>query len=149
MSPALAPPFTIPQIAVSAAIFRDGKVLLVRRARQPAQNIWTLPGGRVELGETLEQALRREIREETALSIEFIGLAGYREMLPEVTAGRGHFVIMSFAAFWTGGDVQLNDELHEFRWCAPDAVKGIPMTEGLPEIVQAGFALLPSNYRGI
>ena len=60
---------TRPYLAVSAAIFRDGKVLIVRRARPPAHGLYTLPGGGVELGETLEDAVIREVREETALEV--------------------------------------------------------------------------------
>src|SRR3954471_2916858 len=80
---------THPQLAVSAAIFRDGKVLLVRRARSPAKGFYSLPGGRVEFGESLHQALRREVDEETGLEIEIIGLAGWREVLP-AAPGAGH-----------------------------------------------------------
>ena len=69
---------TRPYLAVSAAIFRDGRVLIVRRARPPAHGIYTLPGGGVELGETLEEAVIREVREETALEITPVALAGYR-----------------------------------------------------------------------
>ena len=67
-----------PQLAVSAAIFRGDKILLVRRARAPAKGYYSFPGGRVEFGETLHAALHREIREETALAIDIIGLAGWR-----------------------------------------------------------------------
>ena len=72
---------TRPYLAVSAAIFRDGRVLIVRRAQPPAHGVYTLPGGGVELGETLEQAVIREVREETGLEIEPIELAGYRQMI--------------------------------------------------------------------
>jgi ADP-ribose pyrophosphatase YjhB (NUDIX family) len=89
------PPPSHPQLAVSAAIFRDDRILLVRRARAPANGLYSLPGGRVEFGETLHAALHREIDEETALEIEIIGLAGWREVLP-ATAGGGHYLIMSF-----------------------------------------------------
>src|SRR3954468_15515202 len=88
-----------PQIAVSAAIFRDGKVLLTRRARSPAKGFYSLPGGRVEFGESLHQALAREVDEETGLAIEIMGLAGWRKVLPPA-AGAGHYLIMSFAARW-------------------------------------------------
>jgi len=88
-----------PQLAVSAAIFRDGKILLVRRARSPARGFYSLPGGRVEFGEPLHTALHREVDEETALKIEIIGLAGWREVVPG-TSGGGHYLILSFAARW-------------------------------------------------
>src|SRR6201991_4240010 len=129
-------PLSRPQIAVSAAIFRDGKVLLVRRARSPAKGFYSLPGGRVEFGETLHAALHREVDEETALKIAVIGLAGWREVLPE-TAGGGHYLIMSFAARWVGGEPVLNDELDDFRWVAPDALGDLKLTGGLQEVIQS------------
>ena len=73
---------TRPQLAVSGAIFRDGKVLLVRRARSPGKGFYSFPGGRVEFGESLHTALHREVDEETGLRIEILGLAGWREVLP-------------------------------------------------------------------
>ncbi len=126
-----------PQLAVSAGIFRNDQVLLIRRGREPARGLWTFPGGRVEFGETLEQAVTREISEETSLSIEVVSLAGWREMVPPPEqAARGHFVVMSFAARWTGGEVVLNEELEEFAWIDPGDVTRYPRTEGL-EIIMA------------
>src|SRR5271167_3596603 len=69
---------TRPFLAVSAAIFRDGRVLIVRRARPPAHGLYTLPGGGVEVGENLHQAVAREVREETGLAIEPVALGGVR-----------------------------------------------------------------------
>src|SRR5438477_12927799 len=97
-----------PQLAVSAAIFRDDDILLVRRARSPAKGFYSLPGGRVEFGESLRAALHREVAEETALRIEIMELAGWREVLPGA-AGGGHYLIMSFAARWVAGEPLLND----------------------------------------
>jgi ADP-ribose pyrophosphatase YjhB (NUDIX family) len=71
-------PLQRPEIAVSAAIFRDGKVLLVRRARPPGKGLHSLPGGRIEFGETIASALHREVMEETGLTVEIIGPAGWR-----------------------------------------------------------------------
>ena len=130
-----------PQLAVSAAIFRDDRILLVRRARSPAKGFYSLPGGRVEFGETLHTALHREVDEETALKIEIIGLAGWREVVPGTTGG-GHYLIMSFAARWISGEPLLNDELDDFRWLDPDATGDLKLTDGLPEVIQAARGLL-------
>ncbi len=130
-----------PQLAVSAAIFRGDKVLLVRRARSPAKGVYSLPGGRVEFGESLHTALHREVDEETGLKIAVVGLAGWREVLPEAGGG-GHFVIMSFATRWIGREPQLNDELDDFKWVAPDGFGDLKVTSGLQEIVEAAYRLI-------
>jgi len=130
-----------PQLAVSAAIFRDGKILLVRRARSPAKGFYSLPGGRVEFGETLHAALHREVDEETALKIDIVGLAGWREVVPG-TSGGGHYVIMSFAARWNSGEPVLNEELDDFRWLAPDALGNLKLTGGLHEVIESARGLL-------
>ncbi|MDO9297316.1 NUDIX hydrolase [Bradyrhizobium sp.] len=134
-----------PQLAVSAAIFRDGRVLLVRRAKSPASGFYSLPGGRVEFGETLHTALHREVDEETSLRIEIAGLAGWREVVPGAGGG-GHYLIMSFAARWRSGEPVLNDEHDDFRWLTPEAIDGLlgdlKVTDGLPEIIEAARRLL-------
>lgn len=133
-----------PFLAVSAAIIRDGKVLVVRRARKPAVSLYTLPGGVVEAGETLAEAITREVREETALAIEPVALAGHREVIVRDAVGRPerHFVILSFAARWLTGEPVLNDELDDFRWLAPAELAALETTEGLAEIVAAAMVLV-------
>jgi ADP-ribose pyrophosphatase YjhB (NUDIX family) len=130
-----------PQLAVSAAIFRDGKVLLVRRARSPGKGFYSLPGGRVEFGESLHQAIAREVDEETGLKIDIVGLAGWREVLPSAGGG-GHYVIMSFAAHWRANEPVLNDEHDDFKWLAPDALGDLKLTGGLPEVLEAAERLI-------
>lgn len=134
---------THPQLAVSAAIFRDDKVLLVRRARSPAKGFYSLPGGRVEFGESLHSALKREVDEETGLDIDIVGLAGWREVLPSVGGG-GHYLIMSFAARWTAREPVLNDELDDFRWLLPDGLGELKLTGGLQEVIEAARRLIRS-----
>jgi len=134
-------PPTRPQLAVSAVIFRDGKVLLVRRARSPGQGFYSLPGGRVEFGESLHTALTREVDEETGLKIDIVGLAGWREVLPSASGG-GHYVIMSFAARWAGQEPVLNDEHDDFKWLEPDAFGDLKLTGGLMEVVEAARRLV-------
>lgn len=133
-----------PYLAVSAAIFREGKVLAVRRARKPALNLYTLPGGAVETGETLFEAVMREVREETQLTIEPAQLAGHREMIVRDAQGgvERHFVILSFAARWLAGEVVLNEELDDAKWLAPAELSGLRTTDGLAEIVASAFALI-------
>jgi 8-oxo-dGTP diphosphatase len=131
-----------PFLAVSAAIMRDGKVLAVRRARKPALNLYTLPGGAVELGETLHEAVMREVREETQLVIEPLALAGEREVIVRDAQQRieRHFVILCFAARWLSGEPVLNEELDDARWLEPPALAALKTTDGLAEIVANAFA---------
>jgi ADP-ribose pyrophosphatase YjhB (NUDIX family) len=129
---------------VSAAIVRAGQVLVVRRARAPAEGLFSLPGGVVEIGETLTQALIREVREETSLAIEPVALVGFREAIARDRDERieRHFVILPFAARWLAGEIKLNEELSEARWLDPAELTGLPTTPGLAEIVTAAFKRL-------
>ena len=132
-----------PQLAVSAVIFRAGQFLVVRRVNAPGRGLYSVPGGRVEHGETLHQAVAREVREETALAIDIVGFAGWREVLPDPAAGRtGHYLVISFAARWRAGEVTLNEELDDFRWITPDELDALRTTQGLAEIVDAARRLI-------
>ena len=136
-----------PYLAVSAAIVRDGKILVVRRARRPALGVYTFPGGAVEVGETLAEAVAREVLEETALSIEPVALAGHREAIIRDKQGQveRHFVILCFAARWLAGETQLNEELDDARWVDPAEIAGLRTTDGLADIAAAAFALLAAR----
>ena len=136
-----------PFLAVSAGIIKDGRVLLVRRANPPMHGLYTFPGGVVEAGETVEEALLREIDEETALKIRPAGIAGYRDVLirDEDSRLKRHFVVMAFAAHWISGEPKLNEELHDFRWVTLAELKGLPTTDGLFEIAESAFARLAES----
>jgi ADP-ribose pyrophosphatase YjhB (NUDIX family) len=134
-----------PILAVSAAIMRDGKVLIIRRAAGLATGIYTLPGGVVEAGETLTEAVIREVHEETGLSIEPVTLAGYREMIVRDNQGKiaRHFVIACFAARWLSGEpVPDLSEISEATWRHPDELSSLKTTQGLQEIVAEAMAKL-------
>ena len=126
-----------PILAVSAAIVRDGRVLVVRREGAPSSGTFTLPGGVVEAGETLHEAVIREIREETGLSIEPVALAGFRDVIVRDAGERveRHFVVLAFAARWIAGEPGPSDEIAEARWVSPAELALLPTTEGLLPIV--------------
>jgi 8-oxo-dGTP diphosphatase len=136
-----------PYVAVSAAIFRDSRLLIVRRAQPPAAGLYTLPGGVVELGETLGQATVREVREETGLEIEPLALVGYRQVISRDPKGlvERHFVILPFAARWLAGEIILNEELAEARWLKPSELPELATTEGLAEIVAAAWEKMSAS----
>ena len=126
---------------------RDERILVVRRARAPALGVYTLPGGVVELGETLAEAVIREVREETGLAIAPVALAGFRETVVRDAEDRveRHFVILCFAAHWSGGEPVLNEELSEARWIRPAELASLETTPGLAEIVAAAFERLRTH----
>jgi 8-oxo-dGTP diphosphatase len=130
-----------PFLAVSAAVVRDGRILLVRRARPPGRGLFSLPGGVVEAGETLKQAVAREVHEETGLTIEPVALAGYREAIVRDAAGKveRHFVILPFASRWVAGEAAPSEEVAEARWVAPQELAGLKTTEGLADIIAAAM----------
>jgi len=131
-----------PFLAVSAAIIRDGRVLVTQRARGPGIGVWSMPGGVVEAGETLREAIVREIAEETGITIEPVALAGQREFITRDDAGKvsRHFVILCFAARWLAGEgTPQIEELSELRWLRPAELSALKTTEGLADIVAAAF----------
>ena len=135
-----------PFLAVSAAIIRDGRVLVARRARGPALGIWTMPGGVVEAGEALAEAVTREVLEETGLTVEPVRLAGHREVILRDADGRveRHFVILAFACRWRAGEAAPSEEVAEARWVAPDEIAGLATTGGLADIIAAALLHLTS-----
>jgi ADP-ribose pyrophosphatase YjhB (NUDIX family) len=127
-----------PFLAVSAAVIRDGRVLIVRRGGSFGRGVYTLPGGVVEAGETLTEAVIREVREETRVAIEPVALAGYREMIARDEGGKAarHFVILCFASRWIAGEpVPDPQEISEAAWRLPGELAGLKTTEGLGEII--------------
>ncbi len=125
-----------PILAVSAAVFRQGRVLIVRRARAPLIGHFSLPGGGVEVGETLAAALARELMEEVGVKAEIVAFNRYVEaIVHEGKRVRTHFVIASFVARWTSGEPCLSDEVDAVDWIDPAAAPPSPATPELGEIL--------------
>ncbi|WOI54733.1 NUDIX hydrolase [Parvularcula sp. LCG005] len=98
--------------AVGAVIFKDDKVLLVRRGRPPFQGHWSIPGGKLDFGEALAEGLAREVREETGVVIDIVGLIDVYEALPQRPDDR-HFVMIDYACRWISGEVVAGDDAME------------------------------------
>src|SRR6185312_15398111 len=124
-----------PILAVSAAVFREGRVLVVRRARAPMIGHFSLPGGGVEVGETLAEALARELHEEVGIEAEIVAFNRHVEAIArEGTQVKTHFVIASFVARWTRGAPHPSDEVDALDWIDPAGALPAPATPGLGEI---------------
>lgn len=126
-----------PVLAASIAVFRDGKVLLAERAKAPARGLYSLPGGRIERGERLEEAVLRELSEEVGISARVIGFVDHVEHIERNAEGdvTAHAVICAFAGHWESGEPTLSDEASALVWVDPLAPGDLPMTRGLPDIL--------------
>jgi 8-oxo-dGTP diphosphatase len=125
-----------PILAVSAAVFREGRVLIVRRARAPLIGHLSLPGGVVEVGETLATALARELMEEVSVEAKIVAFNRHVEaIIPEGDRVRAHFVIASFVARWTRGEPRLSDEVDAIDWIDPVASLPSPTTPELLDVL--------------
>lgn len=127
-----------PQIAVGAIVVKDERLLMVQRAHDPGAGLWSLPGGRVEHGEYLVAALRREVSEETGLDVEVRELVGILEVV-----GDPHYVILDYFAEVTGDDTPAAaDDVSDARWVPLDEVASLPCTPRFHETMR-GWGVLP------
>ncbi len=125
-----------PILAVSVAVIRQGRVLVGRRARPPMAGRFSLPGGVVEVGETLVEAAARELREEVGVEVEIIGFN--RHVEPIVREGgliRAHFVIASFVGRWTRGEARVGKEIDAVAWIEAEACASLLTTPELAEVI--------------
>ena len=133
-----------PILAASLAVFRDGKVLIASRTAPPAQALFSLPGGVVEIGETLQDAASREVMEEVGVAAEIVGFVDHAEVIQRDSDGRikRHFVITCFAGRWISGEGHTSAEAGAVLWVDPDAMGSIPTTKGLPTTLRKAKAVV-------
>jgi 8-oxo-dGTP diphosphatase len=116
---------------VGAVIFDEaGRLLLVRRAREPGRGRWSVPGGRVESGETDTQAVMREVAEETGLVVEIVRLLG---SVQRHAPGAAVFDIYDYCCRVTGGALRPGDDAGDARWCDGQTLATLPVVTGLIE----------------
>jgi 8-oxo-dGTP diphosphatase len=132
-----------PILAASLAVFRDGKVLIASRTAPPAEALFSLPGGVVEVGETLQEAACRELMEEVGVAAEIIGFVDHAEVIQRDPDGRvkRHFVISCFASRWISGDGHTSAEAGAVLWVDPDSMGGIATTKGLQATLRKAKAV--------
>ena len=132
-----------PVLGASVAVFREGKALLAARGRPPHEGLFSLPGGRVEPGETLAEAALRELMEEVGVEARLIGLVGPVEMIERDADGRVrlHIVVAAHAAHWVSGEPQTGPEARDVRWVTEADLPGISTTPGLTPVLARAFAM--------
>ena len=132
---------TRPVVAVGAIVFKNNRVLLVRRAQPPSQDLWAIPGGRVEIGETLQEAAEREILEETGIIIqarEPVYTFDYIER-DGSTRPRFHYVITDLIADYVGGEPRAGDDAADVRWVAAEELAGLNVSSKTVRLLKTHY----------
>ncbi len=131
-----------PVLAASVAVFCDGRVLIARRARSPLAGLYSLPGGVVEVGETLREAALRELAEEVGVVAEILAFVDHVEpILFDGMRVREHYVIAAFVARGRSGAARVGPEADAVAWVEPAEIARWPTTPRLPEIVEKAARL--------
>ena len=130
-----------PVVAVGAIVFDDNRVLLVRRGQPPSQDLWAIPGGRVQLGETLQEAAEREILEETGVRIkarEPVYTFDYIER-DGASCPRFHYVIIDLIADFVEGEIRAGDDAADVRWVSAEELDGLKVSSKTVELLRAQY----------
>ena len=131
---------TAPVVGVGGVLNRDGRVLLIRRGKPPLYGRWVVPGGTVELGESLEQALVREMREETGLEVVPLEiLTVFDRIERDGDQVVYHYVIVDYLCRWLGGEALAASDALEAAWAALDDLPRYDLPQKALEVVQDAF----------
>ena len=128
-----------PLVGVGAVIVHDGRVLLIKRGQAPLQGEWSIPGGRLELGETVRQAVRREVLEETGLTVEAIDLLGvFDRIVPDADGRvRYHYILIDFLCRVISGTLQPDSDAEDANWFGIEQLP--PLREDTLAVIRAGM----------
>ena len=131
----------LPLVAVGAIVFKDNKILLVRRDKPPADNLWAIPGGRVEIGETLQEAAEREIFEETEITIRARVPVYTFDVIDRDSRGRirFHYVIVDLIADYLRGEPRPGDDASAARWVSSDELATLEVSSKTRQLLKTQF----------
>jgi 8-oxo-dGTP diphosphatase len=132
-------------VGVGAVVFRGEEVLLVRRGQEPARGSWSLPGGLVELGETLEAALRRELVEETGLKVAILGVTAVLERIFPDDAGAVsyHYVLVDFLCEYAGGELTPGSDITAAEFVALKDLPSFNLPTFTARVIQRAWEQRP------
>lgn len=138
------PPPRIPIPGAGAVCFRGDAVLLIKRGRPPLEGRWSIPGGRIEWGETAAHAALRELNEETGVRAELTGLIDVIDALIPGAPGEtaAHYLIVDYAARWIAGEPIAGDDAIEARFFAPEELAALNLTADAQRVIAAARARL-------
>jgi 8-oxo-dGTP diphosphatase len=130
-----------PILGVGAIIIEAGSILLVERGREPLKGYWSLPGGAVEVGESLSAAVRREILEETGLEIEPVSVVEVFERITRDAMGMAeyHYVLIDYLCHVTGGELKAGDDVSSALWVERCSLGKYRITEGTLPVIEKAF----------
>ena len=136
-----------PIVGIGIVVLKDDHVLLIRRAKPPNIGSWSLPGGAQELGETMEQAARRELEEETGLRVGALHLAGVVDKIRPDPTGRVqyHYTIIDFAARWRAGEPRAGSDVGEAIWARLDALEPFALWHEAHRVIALARRLLEAG----
>lgn len=141
-----------PQAAASVAVFHQGKVLLAQRSKPPLDGVWSLPGGKVETGEKAREAALRELREETGIEAEILGVADVADVILRNEDGslKVQYVITAFFGIWKSGTAAAASDCMAVEWVNPGDLSSHTLTEGTAVVIERAAALLEAvEYSGL
>lgn len=130
-------------VGVGAVVLDGERALLVRRAHEPMKGEWSLPGGKLELGETLREGVVREVGEETGMTVEPGALVEVLDRIVRDQDGtvRFHYVLVDFLCAVTAGRLQSGSDAQDVRWVARSELSGIGIAESTLAVIEKAFAL--------